>query len=149
MLLICYVGSLIVGHPVLYSVKFHFAIKPKKHLQKPYACQIEGCNKRYTDPSSLRKHIKNHTLGSQKHKILRKTVRSILQISYNRYFSFQFITWFLNFSELHEYFFNGEKASQSECSSKEDVQRRYLTTLLNLLSTKFLLGTTISLLFHR
>lgn len=23
---------------------------------KPYACKVEGCNKRYTDPSSLRKH---------------------------------------------------------------------------------------------
>jgi hypothetical protein len=30
--------------------------------QKPYACQIEGCCKRYTDPSSLRKHVKNHSL---------------------------------------------------------------------------------------
>ena len=30
------------------------------HLQKPYACQVPGCLKRYTDPSSLRKHVKNH-----------------------------------------------------------------------------------------
>lgn len=29
-------------------------------LQKPYACQVTGCGKRYTDPSSLRKHVKNH-----------------------------------------------------------------------------------------
>ena len=29
-------------------------------LQKPYACQVPGCDKRYTDPSSLRKHAKNH-----------------------------------------------------------------------------------------
>lgn len=29
--------------------------------QKPYACQVTGCGKRYTDPSSLRKHVKNHT----------------------------------------------------------------------------------------
>ena len=28
--------------------------------QRPYACQIAGCTKRYTDPSSLRKHVKNH-----------------------------------------------------------------------------------------
>lgn len=28
--------------------------------QKPYACQIPGCTKRYTDPSSLRKHVKAH-----------------------------------------------------------------------------------------
>ena len=31
-----------------------------KHLswQKPYVCKIPGCTKRYTDPSSLRKHVK-------------------------------------------------------------------------------------------
>lgn len=29
--------------------------------QKPYACQIPGCTKRYTDPSSLRKHVKAHS----------------------------------------------------------------------------------------
>ena len=27
-------------------------------LQKPYACHAPGCIKRYTDPSSLRKHVK-------------------------------------------------------------------------------------------
>lgn len=26
--------------------------------QKPYVCKIPGCTKRYTDPSSLRKHVK-------------------------------------------------------------------------------------------
>lgn len=31
------------------------------YKQKPYACQVTGCGKRYTDPSSLRKHVKNHT----------------------------------------------------------------------------------------
>ena len=31
-------------------------------FQKPYACQLQGCTKRYTDPSSLRKHVKNHGL---------------------------------------------------------------------------------------
>uniref|UniRef100_S4RE04 C2H2-type domain-containing protein n=1 Tax=Petromyzon marinus TaxID=7757 RepID=S4RE04_PETMA len=25
---------------------------------KPYVCQVPGCSKRYTDPSSLRKHVK-------------------------------------------------------------------------------------------
>lgn len=34
-------------------------------MQKPYACQIPGCSKRYTDPSSLRKHVKNHTIKDQ------------------------------------------------------------------------------------
>lgn len=27
-------------------------------IQKPYVCKIPGCTKRYTDPSSLRKHVK-------------------------------------------------------------------------------------------
>ena len=27
-------------------------------MQKPYACRAPGCTKRYTDPSSLRKHVK-------------------------------------------------------------------------------------------
>ncbi len=26
--------------------------------QKPYVCHAIGCTKRYTDPSSLRKHVK-------------------------------------------------------------------------------------------
>lgn len=28
------------------------------YLQKPYVCKFPGCTKRYTDPSSLRKHVK-------------------------------------------------------------------------------------------
>lgn len=27
---------------------------------KPYICKMLGCNKRYTDPSSLRKHVRTH-----------------------------------------------------------------------------------------
>lgn len=34
-------------------------------FQKPYGCQLPGCTKRYTDPSSLRKHVKNHALKNQ------------------------------------------------------------------------------------
>lgn len=34
-------------------------------FQKPYACQLPGCTKRYTDPSSLRKHVKNHAIKNQ------------------------------------------------------------------------------------
>lgn len=45
-------------------------------LQKPYACQIPGCLKRYTDPSSLRKHIKNHSLRDSGQK-RRKTHREV------------------------------------------------------------------------
>lgn len=39
-------------------------------LQKPYICTVEGCTKRYTDPSSLRKHKKTchpeHFNGAKK-----------------------------------------------------------------------------------
>lgn len=41
-------------------------------FQKPYACQIPGCSKRYTDPSSLRKHVKAHSAKEQQ---VRKKVR--------------------------------------------------------------------------
>lgn len=41
-------------------------------LQKPYACQIPGCTKRYTDPSSLRKHVKIHSAKEQQ---VRRKVR--------------------------------------------------------------------------
>lgn len=41
-------------------------------FQKPYACQIQGCLKRYTDPSSLRKHVKSHSTKEQQ---ARKKVR--------------------------------------------------------------------------
>ena len=34
-------------------------------MQKPYRCEVFGCQKRYTDPSSLRKHVKNHTKEEQ------------------------------------------------------------------------------------
>lgn len=40
-------------------------------VQKPYTCQVPGCAKRYTDPSSLRKHVKSH---STKERQLRKKV---------------------------------------------------------------------------
>lgn len=33
-------------------------MSPIPFLQKPYVCKIPGCTKRYTDPSSLRKHVK-------------------------------------------------------------------------------------------
>jgi len=32
---------------------------------KPYRCEVFGCQKKYTDPSSLRKHVKNHTKEEQ------------------------------------------------------------------------------------
>ena len=33
-------------------------IKNSIIFQKPYACKAPNCTKRYTDPSSLRKHVK-------------------------------------------------------------------------------------------
>lgn len=35
------------------------------YFQKPYVCSVTGCKKRYTDPSSLRKHVKNHSAKEQ------------------------------------------------------------------------------------
>ncbi|XP_016409560.1 zinc finger protein GLIS3 [Sinocyclocheilus rhinocerous] len=45
---------------------------------KPYACQIQGCAKRYTDPSSLRKHLKSHSLKEQQ---ARKKLRRSTDLS--------------------------------------------------------------------
>ena len=46
-------------------ITFHF-------FQKPYACKAPGCTKRYTDPSSLRKHVKtvhgHEFYASKRHK---------------------------------------------------------------------------------
>uniref|UniRef100_A0ABI7X6G8 C2H2-type domain-containing protein n=1 Tax=Felis catus TaxID=9685 RepID=A0ABI7X6G8_FELCA len=44
---------------------------------KPYACQIPGCSKRYTDPSSLRKHVKAHSSKDQQ---ARKKLRSSTEL---------------------------------------------------------------------
>lgn len=49
-------------------LSFHFSV----FVQKPYTCQVPGCAKRYTDPSSLRKHVKSHFSKEQQ---LRKKVR--------------------------------------------------------------------------
>ena len=42
-------------------------------FQKPYACYAPGCAKRYTDPSSLRKHVKTvhgaDFYANKKHKV--------------------------------------------------------------------------------
>lgn len=43
---------------VVFSLFFRRWIIFSLHLQKPYVCKIPGCTKRYTDPSSLRKHVK-------------------------------------------------------------------------------------------
>ncbi len=50
-------------------VSFHMSVV----VQKPYTCQVPGCAKRYTDPSSLRKHVKSH---STKERQLRKKVHT-------------------------------------------------------------------------
>ncbi|KAG7267904.1 hypothetical protein CRUP_015587 [Coryphaenoides rupestris] len=51
-------GSRVVdshGGPASDSSPIHGALPPGL---KPYVCKIPGCTKRYTDPSSLRKHVK-------------------------------------------------------------------------------------------
>ena len=49
-------------------------------LQKPYACRAPGCVKRYTDPSSLRKHVKTvhgaEFYASKRHKGMNNDERS-------------------------------------------------------------------------
>lgn len=52
-----------VLHALKPAVFFCVFIPPDP--QKPYACQIPGCTKRYTDPSSLRKHVKIHSAKEQ------------------------------------------------------------------------------------
>uniref|UniRef100_UPI000E5590EB zinc finger protein GLIS3-like n=1 Tax=Urocitellus parryii TaxID=9999 RepID=UPI000E5590EB len=47
------------------------------NITKPYACQIPGCTKRYTDPSSLRKHVKAHSSKDQQ---ARKKLRSSTEL---------------------------------------------------------------------
>eukprot|EP00096_Caligus_rogercresseyi_P014067 TRINITY_DN6603_c0_g1_i1.p1 TRINITY_DN6603_c0_g1~~TRINITY_DN6603_c0_g1_i1.p1 ORF type:complete len:562 (-),score=173.43 TRINITY_DN6603_c0_g1_i1:720-2405(-) len=50
--------------------KFSNSSDRAKHEQthkdpKPYRCEVLGCCKRYTDPSSLRKHVKSHSQEEQ------------------------------------------------------------------------------------
>ncbi|GFX40160.1 zinc finger protein GLIS2 [Trichonephila clavipes] len=45
---------------------------------KPYACKVEGCDKRYTDPSSLRKHQRATSHGRDPNTLkIKKTVREL------------------------------------------------------------------------
>lgn len=60
---------------IIYSIKqiqYNLITLPFQYPQKPYACQVTGCTKRYTDPSSLRKHVKNHNFRDQ-HQSRRKS----------------------------------------------------------------------------
>ncbi|KAG8595625.1 hypothetical protein GDO81_001579 [Engystomops pustulosus] len=59
-------------YKLLIHMRVHSGEKPNK-CTKPYACQIPGCSKRYTDPSSLRKHVKAHSSKDQQ---ARKKLRS-------------------------------------------------------------------------
>lgn len=45
-------------------------------VDKPYSCKVPGCPKRYTDPSSLRKHVKTykHTITTSIDKEIRVPV---------------------------------------------------------------------------
>ncbi|KAG7220873.1 hypothetical protein INR49_031325 [Caranx melampygus] len=47
--------------------------------QKPYACQIPGCTKRYTDPSSLRKHVKAHSAKGLQEREVKVQVHTMLE----------------------------------------------------------------------
>lgn len=62
----------LLGLPLLCRENLQINVRGKRtklisnsfFFQKPYACQVSGCGKRYTDPSSLRKHLKNHSENS-------------------------------------------------------------------------------------
>lgn len=76
----------VFGH-VMYVRCFIFGTLPHYlflswfHSQKPYACQIPGCTKRYTDPSSLRKHVKAHSAkGLQEREV--KVTEAIMILTY-------------------------------------------------------------------
>nr|XP_011311119.1 PREDICTED: uncharacterized protein LOC105271338 [Fopius arisanus] len=56
-----------------------------ENVFKPYRCTVDGCGKRYTDPSSLRKHVKNHTeTSSTPDKSVRKSVEGSFNQENNR-----------------------------------------------------------------
>uniref|UniRef100_F6T4A8 GLIS family zinc finger 3 n=1 Tax=Monodelphis domestica TaxID=13616 RepID=F6T4A8_MONDO len=63
-------------YKLLIHMRVHSGEKPNK-CTKPYACQIPGCTKRYTDPSSLRKHVKAHSSKDQQ---ARKKLRSSMEL---------------------------------------------------------------------
>ncbi|XP_013911171.1 PREDICTED: zinc finger protein GLIS3 isoform X2 [Thamnophis sirtalis] len=63
-------------YKLLIHMRVHSGEKPNK-CTKPYACQIPGCTKRYTDPSSLRKHVKAH---SSKDLQARKKLRATTEL---------------------------------------------------------------------
>lgn len=49
----------------IFNYRFANSSDRKKHSHvhtsdKPYICKVDGCNKTYTHPSSLRKHMKLH-----------------------------------------------------------------------------------------
>lgn len=72
-------------------------------FQKPYACKAAGCSKRYTDPSSLRKHVKTvhgpEFYANKKHKgdgckkedpdqVIRKHLHNLLYLLLNQAYCF-------------------------------------------------------------
>ena len=51
-------------------------------FQKQYGCKVEGCPKRYTDPSSLRKHMKT-VHGSNSRPTKKVSAVKILTVNHN------------------------------------------------------------------
>lgn len=70
------------------ATRFHISVV----MQKPYACQVPGCAKRYTDPSSLRKHVKSHSTKERQSR--KKVCSSDFPIWANKHFvSCHLKTW--------------------------------------------------------
>lgn len=65
-----------LGNPTLKSTN------PKLHERdKPYACKVEGCDKRYTDPSSLRKHQRATSHGRDSNTLKAKKIAKEMTIA--------------------------------------------------------------------
>lgn len=79
--------SIAVCFHVLFVAELHIIMTLRLIVhflfQKPYACQIPGCTKRYTDPSSLRKHVKIHSAKEQqvRRKVRIKTISFFFKTS--------------------------------------------------------------------
>ncbi|XP_034752743.1 zinc finger protein GLIS3 isoform X3 [Etheostoma cragini] len=71
---VCVCVCLCVSASMWSPTSFHMSVV----VQKPYTCQVPGCAKRYTDPSSLRKHVKSH---STKERQLRKKMKSTADVT--------------------------------------------------------------------
>ena len=102
-------------------------------MQKPYACTLPGCTKRYTDPSSLRKHVKNHssrdyTLNGRR-KSHKETTTTHTTTSRRRHSESSVLTTYEEpqtpvYHPCHENQFNYDEVFINQSKSVEDVSNQ-------------------------